>query len=168
MIPNGPELGICRDGYIMSTICKTHEGFRLGGLCEAGMCEDGTDRGTSCTSDEECGTDGNCYLDQEKYACNCVSSFDRDFDVDGVDAARFKMYFGNVPYKNPCNIYPCDGDFDCGTDEMEPMGQGLNKALVEVLFVLLIVQLLVICHVPLVLTAFMLTPVLMNKLSMNS
>ena len=49
MIPNGPELGICRDGYIMSTICITHEDCRLGGLCEAGMCEDDTDRGTSCT-----------------------------------------------------------------------------------------------------------------------
>lgn len=115
-IPNGPELGICSDGSLIGTSCITHEDCGLGGLCESGICEDGKVRGTSCTSDEDCGTNGNCYLDQEEYACSCVSSFDCDLDVDGGDAARFKMYFGNGPYKNPCDMYPCDGDFDCDTD----------------------------------------------------
>ena len=90
VIPNGPDLGICIDG----------------------------DTGASCTSDNDCdATNGDCYLDQEEYACDCVGNFDCDYDVDGSDAAHFKMHFGRSQYVNPCtNESLCDGDFECDCD----------------------------------------------------
>ena len=89
LIPNGPELGICRRG----------------------------ETGASCTSDESCGTEGDCYLEQEESACSCVSNFDCDEDVDGSDAANFKMHFGRNQYIDPCtNESLCKGDFECDCD----------------------------------------------------
>jgi hypothetical protein len=90
LIPNGPDLGICREG----------------------------DAGASCISDEDCGISyGDCYLNQEESACACVSNFDCDYDVDGSDAANFKMHFGRSSYINPCtNESLCKGDFDCDCD----------------------------------------------------
>lgn len=89
LIPNGPDLGICIDG----------------------------DTGASCTSNEDCGTDGYCSLDQNDYVCSCVGNFDCDYDEDGGDAAHFKMHFGRNQHNNPCaNDSLCDGDFECDGD----------------------------------------------------
>jgi hypothetical protein len=90
LIPNGPALGICRWG---------------------------TSIGTTCTSDEACGLNGDCFLNQEEYACICVSDFDCDLDADGSDAVRIKSHFGRYILSNPCsNENPCNGDFTCDSD----------------------------------------------------
>jgi hypothetical protein len=90
MIPNGPALGICRRG---------------------------TSIGTTCTSNEACGLNGYCLLNQEEYACICVSDFDCDLDADGSDAVRIKSHFGRYALDNPCsNENPCNGDFNCDSD----------------------------------------------------
>ena len=117
LIPNGPDLGICMEGSIRGLNCTTHEDCGMNGFCESDICEYGTIIGTSCTSDEDCGAGGNCSLDQDEYVCNCVGSFDCDYDVDGTDAAHFKMHFGRSPYNNPCtNELLCNGDFECDCD----------------------------------------------------
>jgi hypothetical protein len=35
-------------------------------------------------------------------ACECEGDFNRDGDVDGSDAAQFKVDFGRGDYNNPC------------------------------------------------------------------
>jgi hypothetical protein len=50
-------------------------------------------------------------------ACECEGNFDCDLDVDGGDAAKFKMHFGRSLYLDPCTEEnPCSGDFDCDVD----------------------------------------------------
>ncbi len=89
-IPNGPNLGICRWGTAI---------------------------GSTCTSDEACGLNGDCYLNQEEYACICVSDFDCDLDADGSDAVKIKSDFGRYLLTNSCsNENPCNGDFSCDSD----------------------------------------------------
>ena len=50
----------------------------------------------------------------------CPGDFNCDCDVDGMDAARFKVDFGRSKFKNPCPPCPdddeCPGDFDCDLD----------------------------------------------------
>jgi hypothetical protein len=90
MIPNGPAVGICRRGTLI---------------------------GATCTSNEECGLNGYCFLNQEEYACVCVSDFDCDLDADGSDAVKIKSDFGRYLLTNPCsNENPCNGDFTCDSD----------------------------------------------------
>jgi hypothetical protein len=49
--------------------------------------------------------------------CECEGNFDNDLDVDGKDAATFKVDFGRGKMKNPCtNDAPCNGNFDCDLD----------------------------------------------------
>ena len=48
---------------------------------------------------------------------SCEGDFDCDGDIDGMDAATFKVDFGRSQFKNPCtNGNPCNGDFDCDGD----------------------------------------------------
>jgi hypothetical protein len=50
-------------------------------------------------------------------ACDCEGNFDCDYDVDGNDAATFKVHFGRSQQFNPCSaINPCNGDFTCDGD----------------------------------------------------
>ena len=50
-------------------------------------------------------------------ACECEGDFDEDHDVDGTDAASFKIDFGRSGFNNPCESGDtCDGDFDCDAD----------------------------------------------------
>ena len=88
--PNSPDLGICLWSYT----------------------------GTTCLSDEECGYNGFCSMDQaDDINCDCPSNFDCDYDVDGSDAAKFKADFGIVLFDIPCtNEDPCNGDFECDGD----------------------------------------------------
>jgi hypothetical protein len=88
--PNSPELGIC----LWSSTGKT------------------------CLSDEECGYNGFCSMDQaDDINCDCPSNFDCDYDVDGSDAAKFKADFGRSMFDIPCtNEDPCNGDFECDGD----------------------------------------------------
>jgi hypothetical protein len=89
-IPNGPAVGMCRRGTLV---------------------------GTTCTSNEACGLNGYCLLNQEEYACVCVSDFDCDLDADGSDAVRIKSDFGRYFLDNPCsNESRCNGDFNCDSD----------------------------------------------------
>ncbi len=51
--------------------------------------------------------------------CDCEGNFNpgEDDDVDGSDAAIFKVDFGRGGYNNPCEHgNPCNGDFDCDGD----------------------------------------------------
>jgi hypothetical protein len=89
-IPNGPAVGICRRGTLI---------------------------GATCTSNEACGLNGYCLLNQEESACVCVSDFDCDLDADGSDAVKIKSDFGRYLLTNPCsNENPCNGDFTCDSD----------------------------------------------------
>ena len=50
-------------------------------------------------------------------ACDCEGNFDMDSDIDGSDAAQFKIDFGRSSLNNPCtNTASCNGDFDCDED----------------------------------------------------
>lgn len=50
-------------------------------------------------------------------SCDCEGDFDCDEDVDGKDAASFKLYFGRNLFYYPCTEQnPCRGDFDCDQD----------------------------------------------------
>lgn len=102
---------------------NTPNGF-LGGTCTSGTV------GEFCDFiNDDCGIDGFCSEDQEDSyppqgnnigdACDCEGNFDchRDSDVDGTDAATFKLDFGRSPFNNPCNSdSQCNGDFDCDND----------------------------------------------------
>lgn len=58
------------------------------------------------------GIAGNVLFDS-----NCEGNFDCDDDIDGTDAAMFKVDFGRSPSNDPCSsTAPCNGDFDCDTD----------------------------------------------------
>ena len=49
--------------------------------------------------------------------CDCEGNFDMDSDIDGSDAATFKIDFGRSSLNNPCtNTKSCNGDFDCDED----------------------------------------------------
>lgn len=49
--------------------------------------------------------------------CDCEGNFDMDSDIDGTDAAKFKIDFGRSLLINPCtSIATCNGDFDCDED----------------------------------------------------
>ena len=49
--------------------------------------------------------------------CDCEGNFDCDEDVDGTDAAGFKVDFGRSNFLDPCtNEDQCNGDFDCDND----------------------------------------------------
>jgi hypothetical protein len=99
LIPNGPALGVCCNLY-----CS----------------------GETCMSNDDCPDGWSCNMDQGNVIqCDCKASFDCDVDVDGTDAALFKIDFGRGQYSNPCtNEDSCNGDFDCdvdldGTDAVE-------------------------------------------------
>ena len=52
-------------------------------------------------------------------ACECEGNFNcaDDQDVDGSDAATFKIDFGRSTYTNPCTTEnPCQGNFNCDRD----------------------------------------------------
>ena len=50
-------------------------------------------------------------------ACDCEGDFVCDGDVDGTDAAAFKLDFGRSQANNPCESEDsCNGDFDCDGD----------------------------------------------------
>jgi hypothetical protein len=70
----------------------------------------------SCLSDcsgydvSVCSNDPGCIPD-------CNGDFDVDGDVDGLDAALFKIDFGRNLMNSPCETAnPCNGDFDCDGD----------------------------------------------------
>jgi hypothetical protein len=99
--PNGPYKGTCTIGKI----------------------------GDPCSTDAACGgAVGSCSMNQEDSypppggngsgdACECEGNFDCDQDVDGSDAATFKIDFGRNPLNNPCNIDdPCNGNVNCDND----------------------------------------------------
>lgn len=88
--PNTPELGICLWSFT----------------------------GKTCLSDEECGHTGFCSMDRaDDINCDCPSNFDCDYDVDGSDAAKFRVDFGRSLFDRPCtNEEPCNGDFECDGD----------------------------------------------------
>ena len=82
-------------------------------------------------NDSVCGDVDNCSFDANPLqednfppqtnncgdACECEGNFDDDFDVDGTDAAAFKVHFGRSGFNNPCsNSSPCDGDLECDSD----------------------------------------------------
>jgi len=58
------------------------------------------------------GIAGNILFDS-----GCEGDFDCDDDIDGTDAATFKVDFGRGPANDLCtSTAPCNGDFDCDTD----------------------------------------------------
>ena len=96
-----------------------------GGTCTAGATYK---IGRPCLNDSDCEVDGFCSMNQEDtYPSGgdgigdvcflCESNFDCDGDVDGTDAAKFKLDFGRSTFFNPCtNAEQCKGDFDCDSD----------------------------------------------------
>jgi hypothetical protein len=101
--PNGPRAGTCITGY-PGLSCST-PGYNI----------------------SECGADGYCSMAQEDSypsggnncgdACECEGNFDDDQDLDGSDAATFKLDFGRSIFIDPCsNGNSCNGDFDCDVD----------------------------------------------------
>ena len=87
--PNGPALGTCTEGTV----------------------------GETCTSNDACDPNGVCSMNQEDMdldgvgdVCDdvqmCKGNFDYDGDVDGSDAALFKLHFGRSAFSDPC---PPDG-----------------------------------------------------------
>jgi DMSO/TMAO reductase YedYZ molybdopterin-dependent catalytic subunit len=47
-------------------------------------------------------------------ACECEGNFNGDQNVDGLDAATFKAYYGRSSIGRPCTTAdPCNGDFSC-------------------------------------------------------
>jgi len=97
--PNGPFLGTCTKGNV----------------------------GSTCVSNEACGTDGYCSMAQEDTyppggndcgdACDCEADFDCDGDVDAVDVTTFLVDFGRNSYNDSCQtVAQCNGDFECDSD----------------------------------------------------
>jgi len=91
-----------------------------------GTCIKGT-LGQSCTSNEQCGTNGFCSMNQEDTfppqgnsigdACDCEANFDCDDSVDAEEVTIFLEDFGRSLYNRPCtNQDPCHGDFLCDGD----------------------------------------------------
>jgi hypothetical protein len=98
-MPNGPFLGTCIQGNV----------------------------GSTCISDEACGVNGICSMNQEDTfppqgnnigdACDCESDFDCSGGVDANDVTAFLVDFGRSTFFNPCNnADPCNGDVDCNAN----------------------------------------------------
>ena len=126
LVPNGPDLGSCAEGWCSNIVCVT----------------------SACLNDVDCEYNENCQINQEDAdsdgmgdacdpcpnsadqednyppggngigdACECEGDFDYDGNMDGYDAAIFKTDFGRSIYINPCtNEWLCNGDFDCDRD----------------------------------------------------
>jgi len=57
------------------------------------------------------------YSSVSSSVCDCEGNFDADGDVDGTDAAAFKVDFGRNNIHHPCQgADSCNGDFDCDYD----------------------------------------------------
>jgi hypothetical protein len=86
--PNGPALGTCTSGP-----------YELIGI-------------QTCTSNEECDSNGFCSMNQEDIyppggngigdACECESDFNCDGNVDASDVEKFLEDFGRSQFNNPC------------------------------------------------------------------
>jgi hypothetical protein len=102
--------GIADDG----DTCPLHPNSPILGICVGAF---GL-RGKTCVSNDECGSGGVCCMNQScASACDCKSNFDCDYDVDGMDASRFKADFGRSFFNNPCiSQDTCNGDFGCDGD----------------------------------------------------
>ena len=102
-VQNGPEGGTCTAGatYKIGRPCLNDVDCEVGGFCSINQ-EDTYPSGGDGIGDA-------CFL--------CESNFDCDSDVDGTDAANFKLDFGRSTFFNPCtNDAQCNGDFDCDSD----------------------------------------------------
>ena len=100
VIPNGPNKGTCT---------KVGTGHSIGDECD---------------EDSDCGTGGECSMDQEDTyppqgnncgdACECEADMNADQNVDSNDNITFNADFGRNLYNNPCSSGdPCDADYNC-------------------------------------------------------
>jgi len=123
--PNGTSLGTCTSGYV-DMVCTSNAQCGTGGVCSTNQENADSDAvGDACDACPEDPDPTDTYPPGGNdcgNACECEGNFDGDLDVDGADAAAFKVDFGRTKISNPCtNALPCNGDFTCdqnvsGTD----------------------------------------------------